>query len=170
MKFEKWDKVIFKTWEKMKEEFWLTFKWSVNCKKTFVEDMKQYIWKDYIIEDIIDYEIILNPTISYQISEDMLELVPETYYEQWRRIYVNDYETGIYQKRLLITSLPWKTREKHICVLEWWEEAFKNWEEYGFKGWKFMKLEQEEVKKTITLDNWKVIYLTSDDIERIWSL
>ena len=80
MKFKVGDRVRFKTWEEMKEEFGISASGNIPCKFTFLSTMDALIdrGRDYIISDIRGDSIYfedLSDQFSY--SEDMIRLVSE---------------------------------------------------------------------------------------------
>lgn len=80
MKFEVGDRVRFKTWEEMKEEYGISASGNIPCKFTFLPEMDALIdrGRDYIISDIRGDSIYfedLSDQFSY--SEDMIRLVSE---------------------------------------------------------------------------------------------
>ena len=96
MEFKVGDRVRFKTWEEMKEEFGLKGNGNIACKFSFLPEMDEFIDRDrdYIISDIRDEKIYfedLSDNFSY--SEDMIKLASECAVENsnnllWKRLSV----------------------------------------------------------------------------------
>lgn len=63
------------------------------------------------------------------------------------------------RKRILITTLPWNANMKYLCVVEWYEEAYINWNEYLPLLWKYavpvLTEEKKERKLMMTDSEWE---------------
>ena len=62
-------------------------------------------------------------------------------------------------KRILITTLPWKTESKYVCVFKWDEEAYLRWDEYRICIWQYAVSvpteEKKERKLMMTDSEWE---------------
>jgi len=155
---EQWDKVM----EVFKKKGWIWIKWnSDNCisdKNDFYEVYRENTYIRY--NNYFTCWNIFNIDSDIQIIsfEEFLKEEGEETPPKYRKVYVSDVsvESALNNKeeRILITELPWKAYCKYICVSNWCEEKFNNWEEYYTTNWKYIA----EIPKQETISIWESTY------------
>ena len=98
--------------------------------------------------------------ISYIERIEILEEEPK----EWDYVYVSDesVEDALRkkEKRILITAIPWDTKYKYICVVDWNEDLYNDQKSYRWVHRRYIapipKEEQEEQEEIVTIElKWK---------------
>lgn len=93
-------------------------------------------------------------------------------FTEWEYVYASDHsiESALKFKdrRIYLTTVPWNCKSKYICVGDWNEEEYKNWEEFNICRWEYIvKVPKEELIE-ITTKDWQTISITKEKAIELW--
>jgi len=93
-------------------------------------------------------------------------------FTQGEWVYVSDVSVedalSCKNKKFYLFTFPWNKTYKHCYLDSWWEESFKNNENYSVSVCKFIaKIPQEKTHKLKTTE-WVEVEISEDELKKLW--